>query len=135
MTPATSFSYKHPNTQLLSDTGEISRDWSRGVGLINTPRTQAAYGLLSQTPISTSDTTFSISTPFATCSLSSLTNDPIKSSPHLLLTTIARAQDSNQTYNLSRTRLTTSGKPPVLAEPVTGTITFSTRHSPSPLTP
>lgn len=126
MTPASSFAYKHPDTQLLSDTHEIWRDWSLGVGLINTPRTQSAYGLLSRTPISTSDATFNISTPFATCSLSSLTTAPIKSSDHLLLTAVARAEDANQTSNLSRTRLTSSGKPPVLAEPVTGAITFST---------
>ncbi|HZZ43246.1 MAG TPA: hypothetical protein VFE58_09930, partial [Tepidisphaeraceae bacterium] len=87
MTPATAYAYKHIGTQLLSDTHELWRDWSLGIGLINTPRTQAAYGLLSRTPISTSDVTFTISTPFAACSLSSLTNDPIKSSPHLLLIT------------------------------------------------
>jgi hypothetical protein len=126
MTPDSSHNYKHPDTQLLSDTQELWRDWSRGVGLINTPRTQAAYGLLSQTPVSTADASFHITTPFAAISLSSLTDAPIKSSPHLLLTAVARAQDANQTYNLSRTAIATKGKGPVLCEPVTGTLTFST---------
>jgi hypothetical protein len=126
MTPGSAYAYRHEGTQLLSDTKEVWRDWGLGVGLINTPRTQAAYGFLSKTPISTTDVSFDISTPFAAVSLSSLTMVPIKESGHLLLTAVARAEDANQTYNLSRTHLNTRGQMPVVAEPVVGVVTFAT---------
>lgn len=128
MEPASAFAYKHPTTELRSDTGELWRDWKSGVATINTPRTQAAIGRLgeSQRRWTTNDCAFDITTPYATVALSSLTAQPISQSGKLLLTAVARAEMTDQQYNLSMTKIVNNGKPPALAEPVTGTVTLVT---------
>ncbi|MGD8237271.1 MAG: cellulase family glycosylhydrolase [Armatimonadota bacterium] len=131
LTVEDAFAYKHPNTELRSDTGELWRDWELGVGVIDTPRTQVAYGRLGESGRSwkTGDCTFDISTPFAVTALSSLTDDGIAGSRKLLLTALARAENTGMAANMSRTKIVSQGKAPVIAEPVVGTITFRTSHS------
>ena len=70
--------YPAPELELKSDTGELWRDWAIGVGTLDTPRTQAAYGTLgeSKRSWSTSDCTFDIDNPYATVVLSSTTGQP-----------------------------------------------------------
>jgi len=118
------FAYQNTSTEVLSDTGELWRDWGRGVGLINTPRTQAAYGNLgiASQAFSTADCTFNISTPYAVVSLSSLVDAPISNSYHWLLTAAARAENYGQAANHAMTRITRTGAAPVMSEPVVGTL-------------
>jgi len=117
------FNYVHPSTEVASDTGELWRDWARGIGTINTPRTQAAYGLLGDAaPLNTADCTFSISTRYASVSLSSLTLAPLSSSYRWLLVAAARAENYGQAANRAMTRITQNGVAPVMCEPVDGVI-------------
>jgi hypothetical protein len=118
------FAYRHPNTETRSDTGELWRDWALGVGTIDTPRTQVAYGKLGESgkPWRTTDCAFDISTPFAVAALSSLTNEPIATSNHLLLTAVARAENTGMAFNMARTKVVSNGSAPVIAEPVVGTV-------------
>lgn len=63
-------------------------------------------------------------TPFCQVVLSSLDDQPIARSKRLLLTAVARAENSGQVYNPSRTSLLDEGKPPILLEPVRATVTL-----------
>ncbi|MBM3498605.1 MAG: hypothetical protein FJX74_08015 [Armatimonadetes bacterium] len=120
--------YRHPNTETRSDTGELWRDWTLGVGTIDTPRTQVAYGKLgeSATAWRTQDCAFDISTPFAVVALSSLTDEPLAASGRMLLTAVARAQNTGMAFNMARTKVTANGAAPVIAEPVVGTVRLRT---------
>jgi hypothetical protein len=128
MTPASAFADKPETTELRSYTGELWRDWKLAVGMINTPRTQAAYGKLGESHKAwqTTDCNFDISTPYATVVLSSLTNQPIHASNHLLLTAVARAENFGMSFDLGQSRVVNQGKAPVFAEPVVGTLRFKT---------
>jgi hypothetical protein len=63
-------------------------------------------------------------TPFCQVVLSSLDDQPLVRSKRLLLTAVARAENTGQVYNPSRTSLLDEGKPPILVEPVRATITL-----------
>lgn len=125
-----SFAYTPPSTELRSETGELWRDWKMGVGTMDTPRTQAAYGKLGESGEvwTTRDCTFRISTPYAVASLSSLTMDPLHRSEKILLTAVARTQNSGMAFNMSRSKIVDKGKAPIIAEPVIGTIEMKTRR-------
>ena len=119
------FTYTHAGTEITSDTGELWRDWSCGIGTINTPRTQAAYGLLGEHQmLDTAACSFSISTRYAVVSLSSATAAPISNSFNLLLTAVARAENYGQAANRAMTRIAHNGDAPVMCEPVVGTVEF-----------
>ncbi len=122
------YSYQQPNTELRSDTGELWRDWKLGVGTIDTPRTQAAYGMLGESGKgwSTKDCAFDISTPFAVTALQSLTDEPVAQSGKLLLTAAARAENTGMAFNMARDKIVQNGRAPIIAEPVVGTVTFKT---------
>ncbi len=123
--------YSLPDTELRSDTGELWRDWAVGGGTLDTPRTQAAYGNLGRAgrEWKTRDCVMKISTPVATVALSSLTDEPLRRSGKLLLTAVARAQNTGTSFNLARNRIVAPGRAPVLAQPVTGTIRFQTNRA------
>jgi hypothetical protein len=106
----------------------LRRDWALGLGLMDTPRTQVAYGKLGEAgkPLQTKDCAFDISTPFAVVAVSSLTSEPLASSGHLLLTAVARAENTGMAFNMARTKVVANGSAPVIAEPVTGTVRIRT---------
>lgn len=99
---------------LVSDTGQIRRDWAAGILTIDTPRTQSASGWLGGTTVGLSAATFSLDTPKATAVLTSLDGSPIPESGQILLTTVAQA--------ISGRNGVTS-----LSEPVTGKIAIRAR--------
>jgi hypothetical protein len=131
MAPEEAFAYEHPNTELRSDTGQLWRDWNLGVGLIDTPRTQVAYGKLGESAREwrTTDCAFAVSTPFAVVALSSLTGEPLSGARRILLTAVARAQNTGMAANMARTSIVENGGPPVIAEPVVGTVRLRTSAS------
>lgn len=92
-----------------SDTGEIHRDWSTGVHLIDTQRTQVASGWIGGKIHRLSDVVVDVSTPNAMLAVTSLDGEPISRSNKLLITALARVvpRDDRQGF---------------LSEPVTGTI-------------
>jgi hypothetical protein len=102
-----------------SDTGQLYRNWEQGYGTIDTPRTQAAYGFVGEQPtIALADLELRIDTPFATVALSSLSDDPIRSSRRMLLTAVGRAENTGTSYNVTRNRLLGRGRGPILVEPI-----------------
>lgn len=116
-------------TAVRSETGQLWRSWEAGYGTIDTPGTQAVYGQRSVvTKVELSDLQVDVLPRFATVVVSSLTEQPIRQSTDLLLTTVARAENSGTTYNIFRTLIVDKGEAPILAEPVHGTIELATEH-------
>ncbi len=77
--------------EVLSDTGEIRRNWEEGTYIINTPRTQAAMGWIGNESIVLSDVTFEVKTRNATVVVQSLDGAPIRKSSSLLISLGARS--------------------------------------------
>jgi len=97
-------------TYVRSDTGQITRDWARGVQTIDTPKTQAVQGWLGEAgELKTAAATFSITTPKAVVALTSLDGKPLAGSGRILLTALGRA-------------VAPGGRTPWRTEPVKGTI-------------
>lgn len=77
---------------ILSDTGEIYRDWRSGVLTIDTPKTQAAIGEIGGEGIDLTDVTMDISTPKASVILTSLDGARLAQSEKILVSTAARVK-------------------------------------------
>lgn len=98
-------------TEVLSDTGEIRRNWTKGIYIINTPRTQAAMGWIGNEPIVLPDVTISVRTRNASVAVQGLDGAPIKSSSSLMISLGAQA-------------IPTDNALPFRSEPVQGQLTI-----------
>ena len=116
----------------MSDTEEIYWDEKKGIITLNTPRTQAVLGKAGDGVISLSAVKFHISTPFVSLILTSLDNESLAQSSHLLLAAVARSENAGTIYNPSRTLLRTSGTSPILMEPVLGQASLTLGGRPLP---
>lgn len=97
-------------TEVVSDTGELRRDWAREIHTIDTPRTQAVQGWIGGRTVTLGDLEVELDTPKASIAVSSLDDEPIASSRRLLLTVVAQVAPSP------------GNAFPLLSEPVTGTL-------------
>ncbi|MBE0656023.1 MAG: hypothetical protein IH594_19645 [Bacteroidales bacterium] len=113
-------SKKIPDTdtvEVLSDTRELYRNLDKKTGWIDTPDTKAVYGFVGKEGlINLSGFKVSVKTDFATVAISTLTDEPIKSSTNMLLTTIGRADNTNSRYNDDHTKQLDIGHGPILIE-------------------
>lgn len=96
-----------------SDTGELKRDWIKGIHTINTDKSQVASGWIGGEKIKLRDVTFNISTKKAVVAVQSLENKAIRESSKLLITVMARSRPKKD------------NKLPFLSEPVSGEIFIS----------
>jgi hypothetical protein len=67
-----------------------------------------------------------VKTDFATVAISTLTNDPIRSSTNMLLTAVGRANNTNSIYNEDHTRQLDVGHGPVQVEVIEAFIEIET---------
>ena len=79
-----------PGNEVISDTGQLRRNWIRGTFIVDTPKTQMVMGWMKGEPIRTADASFSIAVPKAAVALSSLDRQPLRQSKKILVSTIAR---------------------------------------------
>lgn len=111
---------------ILSGTKELA--WYTGQNprggriLINTPRTQAVVGFTGDYATNFNDVSIRIENPYAAVYLTSLDDEPIADSRHLLITTIARARNTDM--KLVGGELIDKGKAPILMEPVVAELEF-----------
>ena len=98
-------------TEVVSDTGEIRRNWTKGIYAINTPRTQAALGWIENELIDLSDVKMKINTRNVSVSVQSLDGAPIKSSSSLMISLGAQA-------------LPTGNALPFRSEPIVGQLSI-----------
>lgn len=101
-------------TEVLSDTGEIRRNWVKGIYTISTPRTQAAMGWIGNEVIVLPDVKFDIRTRNASVAVQSLDGTPIKLSSNLMISLGAQAIPSGNAL-------------PFRSEPVLGQLTIHAR--------
>lgn len=124
---------------IRSDTGEMWRDLKRSIGVIDSPRTKIAYGFLGRfqgedtrrrdTPsmlVELNDMVVDCQTDFATIALSSLNDDPINESEHMLLSTIGRARNSGAQFDGEK--MIDVGHAPIMSEVITADISIRTKH-------
>jgi len=99
-------------TYVVSDTGELRRDWAAGIETIDTPMTQAALGWIGGKHVQLRDAAFDLQTPKAAAALTSLDGQPIATSRQILLTVVGQAAASP------------GGGLPFVAQPIEGTVTL-----------
>ncbi len=112
--------------EVVSDTGQIWRSWEKRIGWIDTPRTQCLYGFFAQDDLATSDLNASVANQYAVIALSSLSEEAIKSSDNLLLTTVGKVENSGMRFNADGTEVLDTGKEPVKLEIISARISIRT---------
>lgn len=113
--------YLSDDRKIISDTGELLWNFEKGYRTINSPRTQAAIGFLKRAGrITLANLTVKCETDFCAITLSSLDDKPISSSTHLLVTTVGRAENSNQISSDQgrEVKYKDMGTEPVIIEPI-----------------
>lgn len=134
--------YPNPNGDLLvSDNGQMWRDISKKVGVIDTPRTKCVYGSIASNTHGNSNFTRALSgiamdgmevvgkTDFGVIALSSLSDAPIEESDNMLLSTIGRARNTDACFDGEK--MLDVGKPPIMVEVIQATIRIKTKHGKS----
>ena len=84
-------------TLIVSDTGEIRRDLSRGLLSVDTARTQLVAGQLAGDPVALSAITLSADLPLAAVAVQSLDGAPIPQARRLMVSVTARVQPVGET--------------------------------------
>jgi len=85
--------------RFVSDTGELSLDYERGLMTINASRTKSVIGYLADAgKLDLNAMTVDCETEFATITANSLDGEPIGRSRHLLLTCVGRAENTAQAF-------------------------------------
>jgi len=117
-----------PEGRIASDTGELVWEaGEKGTGrlAINAPRVQAAVGWVGGKTVATADAEFRLKTPFCAVSLVALDDQPLAESKKILLVAAARCANTGMKWNAERTSINDNwGGPPLLVEPVAGTISL-----------
>ncbi len=88
--------------RLVSDNGELVRDWKNGLILVNTARSQGFTGFPGVKEIKFKDISVKSSNLFATILLSSLDGRDLAESANIFLTTVARAENSKDKVTYGR---------------------------------
>ena len=110
-------------TEFISETGELYRNSAKRFGMIDSPRTKAAYGFLGKAgEIQFRNLKITCENPFAVIALSSLTDAPLEESDNILLTAVGRADNTDAVYNNEGTEQFSKGHGPVQAEVITADI-------------
>ena len=111
--------------EIISDTGELLIDRKKNYGYINTPMTKCAYGFLGKNgEIDLSGVKINCDNDFAVVAMSSLTDEDIKNSDNILLTTVGRAQNTDAKFMGDLT--VDQGKPPITVEVIKAEIEIET---------
>lgn len=114
--------------EIASDCGSLWRDWARGVGVINTDKTQGVYGQLAGAGwLSTRDVEVKADTPFATILVIALGGETIPEASELLILAMGRAENTAMMTGFRGDSLDSRGRAPVVVEPVVGELQIRTR--------
>ena len=110
----------------VSVTGEIRTDLVNATFEVNTERSQAVTGRIINKDFETDDMIVNVSNPFANINLTSLTDDPIYSSDHMLLTAAGDQRNTDEIRSNDGLSIVQGGQAPILVEPIKGTVTIKT---------
>ncbi len=113
--------------EILSDTGELYRNWHKRFGWIDTDKSKVIYGFLGEIgEITIKGLKVHAQTDFATIALSSLTEKPIVETDNMLLTMIGRSENTEMKFNADHTELLDVGRAPILVEVIEAEIKMNT---------
>lgn len=108
--------------------GQLSRDWEQGLVRIDSPRSQGVVGFPGGKRQELGDLAVTLDNDFASVIVTSVDDQPLASSDRLLLTTVARVENTGQKLERSaRWKVKEAGKGPTLVERVTGTVELPAR--------
>lgn len=113
-----------------SSTGEETLDYGKGVLKIDSPYVQGYTGAIGTgEPIKTSGLEMTVAkrNPWVSVLAISLDRKPLKDSSKILLVAVARAENSGQVYNSTRTALKDPGEPPILMQGVEGVVSIAVK--------
>ncbi len=117
------------STVVTDPAGQLWHDFAAGVVLIDTAMTQAALGMLggaATQALGEVEITVDEQTPFAVVAVTSVAEEPIASSERLLVTAVARVENSGQSYLQGTSwQRDDDGSGPTIVEPVHGELRFS----------
>ena len=112
---------------VTSDTGELYRNYKKNYGKIDTDKTKCAFGFLKKNgTVELEGLKVRSKTDFAVIALSSLTEDSIKNSDNILLTTVGRAKNTNAKFK--KEMMLDIGESPVLIENIEAELELETVH-------
>jgi len=104
--------------------GEVQ--WKNpGLLRINAPRVAGVLGSFDESPIPAGAFEFRMAIPFAQAVVISLTPDDLTTSKRLLIQAVARAENTAMEYRPFRKGLQSSGTPPILMEPIKGSVSWT----------
>jgi len=78
-------------TQVISDSGELRRNWEEGTFAIDTPRTQATMGWVGGKVIALTDVKVEVTTRNALVAVQSLDGKPVRRSRRIMISVAARS--------------------------------------------
>ena len=115
-----------------ASTGQLEWHYGgKGYFTINTPGTKGLVGFTGGAAQRLGDVTLQTDNPFAVALVSSLEKDQsLAGCKRMLVTTVARARNTNMTYNADTTQLLRPGEAPILLEPVRLTLGFRRKGRP-----
>jgi MYXO-CTERM domain-containing protein len=104
--------------------GALSWDIPGRFTLVQAEKTQGVIGFGGGRTHTLPDATVTLETDYATVLLTALDGRPLAESARVLITAVARDRESGAAYSADDTSLLSVGGPPLLLEPVVGTITL-----------
>jgi len=78
-------------SEIVSDTGELKRNWNQGTFTVNTPRTQAAMGWIGGKTINLGEVEINVTARNSVVAVQSLDGNPIRQSRSILISLGARS--------------------------------------------
>jgi hypothetical protein len=78
-------------SEIVSDSGELRRNWDQGTYVVNTPRTQAAMGWIGGKPITLANVDMAVTTRNSVIAVQSLDGNPIGQSRNIMISLGARS--------------------------------------------
>jgi len=108
------------NKTVKSSTEELFWDYGKGYLIVDTEKTAGAVGFVDGMEIKLKNLKMKVENPFCAVFLSSVDDNSVKNSSHLLLTVVARCRNKGQEYMKinNEWKLKNQGEGPVLMEPV-----------------
>ena len=107
-----------------SVTGELFWDIQNRQFRVVTPGSRGFSGFTNGKTVVCKETVFDLRNDFAAVILTSRDGVALDRSRRILMTAVARCWNTGTRYNSLKTRFAESGKPPILLEPVRGTVSF-----------
>lgn len=115
-------------SELRSDTGELYRNLQKKYGVIDSPRTKAAYGFIGAAgEIKMKGLSVKAVTDFAVLAVSSLSDSSTFDSENMLLTAVGRADNTGAKYNADHTLQLDLGHGPIEVEVIEAELELETK--------